>query len=188
MSWLPLHDPQEAPEGSRPLLRKAEDAFGFAPNLTRVLAGAPTALEAYLTIGGIFDRTSFSPREQQTVLLSVSFENGCGYCVAAHSAIGHMKGLTPEEVAALRSGNALADPRLEALSRFTRAVVRERGWPSGDEVRAFFSAGFDRGNVLEVLVGVAMKTLSNYTNHLADTPLDGAFAAFALEGGEARIG
>ncbi len=188
MSQLPVHDPQHAPEGSRPLLEAAEEAFGFAPNLTRVLAGAPTALEAYLTLGGIFDRTSLSPREQQAVLLSVSFENRCGYCLAAHSAVGRMKGLSPEEVEALRSGSEIPDPRLDALSRITRAVVRERGWPSPEDVDAFLAAGFDRSHLLEVLVGVTMKTLSNYTNHLADTPLDNAFAAFAWEGDEARVG
>jgi uncharacterized peroxidase-related enzyme len=173
---LQLHDAETAPQGSRELLEKVNAAFGFTPNLTRVLAGAPAALEAYLTVGGIFDTTSLSPQEQETVLLSVSFENECGYCMAAHSVVGKMKGLSDEAVEALRSGERLADPTLDAVSRFSRAVVRERGRPSAAEVQAFFDAGFTQQNLLEVLVGVTMKTLSNYTNNLAETPLDDAFA------------
>jgi len=179
MSEFQLHDAQSAPQGSGELLEKVNEAFGFTPNLTRVLAGAPAALKAYLTAGEIFDSTSLSPREQETVLLSVSFENGCGYCMAAHSAVGLMKGLSEEVVVALRTGERLSDPQLDAVSRFTRAVVRERGKPSARELQGFLDAGYTRQHVLEVLVGVTMKTLSNYINHLADTPLDDAFAEHA---------
>jgi uncharacterized peroxidase-related enzyme len=187
MSTLKLHDAQTAPEGSAELLEQVNDAFGFTPNLTRVLAGAPAALKAYLTVGEIFGSTSFTPQEQETVLLSVSFENGCEYCMAAHSAVGRMKGLPEDAVAALRSGDPLRDTRLNALSRFTRAVVRERGWPSADDVQAFLDAGFTPQNLLEVLVGVTMKTLSNYTNNLADTPLDEAFAKHAWQAGSDAV-
>jgi len=181
MSDFQLHDAQNAPPGSGELLDKVNESFGFTPNLTRVLAGAPAALRAYLTLGETFDGTSLSPREQQAVLLSVSFENGCAYCIAAHSMVGRMKGLSEGEVEALRTGEPLSDPQLNAVSRFTRAVVRERGSASADEVKGFLDAGFTRQSILEVLVGVTMKTLSNYTNHLADTPLDDAFAEHAWE-------
>ena len=123
--------------------------------------------------------------EKETVILSVSFENRCGYCMAARTAGGKGKGLSEEAVEALRSGERLPDPRLDAVSRFSRAVVRERGRPSAEEVQAFLDAGFTRQNLLEVLVGVSFKTLSNYTNNLADTPLDDAFAKHAWEGREA---
>jgi AhpD family alkylhydroperoxidase len=179
---LKLHDAHDTPEGSAELPEKVKAAFGFTPNLTRVLAGAPAALKAYLTVGEIFASTSLTPQEQETVLLSVSFENGCGYCMAAHSAVGRLKGLPEDAVAALRSGDPLPDTRLNALSRFTRAVVRERGWPSADEEQAFLGAGFTPQNLLEVLVGVTMKTLSNYANNVADTTLDEAFAKHAWQG------
>jgi AhpD family alkylhydroperoxidase len=161
--------------------------LGSTPTLPCSLAGAPAALKAYLTVGEIFGSTSFTPQEQETVLLSVSFENGCEYCMAAHSAVGRMKGLPEDAVAALRSGDPLRDTRLNALSRFTRAVVRERGWPSADDVQAFLDAGFTPQNLLEVLVGVTMKTLSNYTNNLADTPLDEAFAKHAWQAGSDAV-
>jgi AhpD family alkylhydroperoxidase len=176
---LQLHDAETAPQGSRELLEKVNAAFGFTPNLTRVLAGAPAALNGYLSMGEIFGNTSLTPQEQETVILSVSFENECGYCMAAHSAGGKGKGLSDEAVAALRSGERLPDPKLDAVSRFSRAVVRERGRPSAEEVQAFLDAGFTQQNLLEVLVGVSFKTLSNYTNNLADTPLDDAFAKHA---------
>lgn len=176
-----LHTEANAPEGSGPLLEKVREKFGFAPNLTRVLAEAPATLEAYLTLGGLVERTSLSAHEQEVVILSTSFENGCEYCMAAHTAVAGMKKLPSEVVAALRSGTELPDARLNALSQFTREVVRERGRVSPDGIRAFLSAGFERRHVLEVLVAVTMKTLSNYTNHLAETPLDEAFAPHAWD-------
>ena len=90
-------------------------------------------------------------------------------------------GESEAELEALRDGSPLADPKLEALRAFASAVVQELGWVSEEEVDGFLAAGFEREQVLDVVVGVAYKTLSNYTNHLAGTPLDSAFAAFAWE-------
>jgi AhpD family alkylhydroperoxidase len=124
-----------------------------------------------------FEGSSFSPVEKQVVLLTVSFENECRYCVAAHSTIAEMSQLPPEVVEALRDGSEIADSKLEALRRLTREVVRKRGWIEGGELDAFFAAGFSRAQFLELVVGVTQKTLSNYINHVAHTPVDEAFAA-----------
>jgi uncharacterized peroxidase-related enzyme len=151
--------------------------MGFAPNLVRVLANAPAAAHAYLDLGARFRETSLSPVEQQVVLLAVSFANGCDYCMAAHSTAAVRVGVGAEDLAALRDGTALADERLDALRDLTRALVEDRGRVPDGTLQRFLDAGYSRTNVLEVLLGVAMKTLSNYTNHVADTPLDDVFEA-----------
>lgn len=115
--------------------------------------------------------------EQQVVLIATSAENRCEYCVAVHSAVAGMVAMPAEALAALRTGRDPEDPRLGALARFARHVVDERGWVDVGELDAFLAAGFTEGQVLEVVTGVALKTLSNYANHIAGTPLDAAFAS-----------
>ena len=176
MSIFSIHTKETAPEASRPILDGAGRSFGFVPNLLGGLAEAPAALEGVVTLSGIFDKTSFTPTERQVVLISVSVENGCAYCVAAHSTVAGMHKVPEDVIAALRDGRPIADPRLEALRRFTVAVVQKRGFTTHDEVQDFIAAGFDRGQALEVVLGVALKTLANYANHLVDTPIDAAFA------------
>ncbi len=123
----------------------------------------------------IFERSSLSDAEKQTVLLSASFVNECDYCMAAHSAHAGMKKVPADIIEALRSGTTLPDAKLEALAALTRSVVETRGWPSEAAQQAFFAAGYGTREYLEVIVGVTVKTLSNYVNHAADTPLDAAF-------------
>lgn len=175
MAEFPLHDVESAPEAARPILEGAEEAFGFVPNLLRVMAEAPPLLEAYTTLNEILERTSLTPPERQVLLLSVSAENGCEYCVPAHSALAARAGVPEETVEAIREGRPATDARLEALRRFTQAVVRDRGHPSEEEIDRFRDAGYTRANVLEVVLGVGIKTMSNYTNHLAGTPVDEPF-------------
>jgi len=173
-----IHTEGKAPEGSRSMLKSVQEEYGFIPNLMGVLAEAPAALESYLALGQAFGKTSFTSVEQQVLLLTVSRFNGCTYCMAAHSAAAKVSGMKDETLEALRGGGELPDPRLEALRRFTVTVQETRGEPSREALEAFAAQGFTRAQVLEVLVGVAMKTLSNYTNHLANTPLDDAFDDF----------
>ncbi|MGE0554075.1 MAG: carboxymuconolactone decarboxylase family protein [Gemmatimonadales bacterium] len=178
MTHFPVHTQDTAPERSRPILAQVEKAFGFVPNLAGMLAEAPAALEGYLAVAAAFGKSSLSKVEQQVVLLATSVENGCRYCVAAHSMIAAGEGMPEGTVTALRSKAPLAEARLETLRRFTVAVVRNRGWVA-DELGAFLEAGFTRANALEVITGVTQKTLSNYANHLAETPVDAAFEPHA---------
>lgn len=177
MSEFTVHTIESAPEASRPILEKARKTLGFVPNLYGVMAESPAMLEAYATVGGIFDRSTFNATERQVVLLTTIFENECDYCMAAHTTIAGMQRVPEDVVQALRQGDPIPDARLEALSAFTRTVVRERGWASETDVQAFQDAGFTRGQVLEVILGVGMKILSNYANHIAKTPVDRAFQA-----------
>ena len=167
-----LHDTDSAPAEARERLAGAEQAMGFVPNLFAHMAEAPASLEAYQTLDGLFAKTSLSAVEREVVLLSVSVENRCHFCVAAHSGRAKQAGMDDNVLAALRAGAQLPDGRLAALAGFTRSVVRERGWAGNEAVAAFLEAGFTRAQVLEVVLGVSLKTLSNYANHLTGTPLN----------------
>lgn len=180
MSHFPVHTIESAPAGSQPLLTAAKSNFGFVPNLLGMLSEAPAALEGYLGIAGAFQKSSLTPVEQQVVLLTVSVTNRCHYCVAAHTAIAWGAKVPGEVIEALRDGRPIPDARLEALRRFTETVVQSRGW-AADGLADFYAAGFSRAQVLEVVTGVAQKTLSNYANHLAKTPVDAAFAKAAWD-------
>lgn len=173
-----VHDPSTAPADSRPFVEGAQERFGFVPNLIGVFADSPQAIEAYLTVGKLFESTSFSPIEQNVVLLSVSAANSCDYCMAVHTAIANMANVPQDVIEALRSGKPIADPKLQALRAFTQDMTLSRGRPNQESLDAFYSAGYTRRNALEVNLGITMKTLSNYTNHLAETPLDEQFQSF----------
>lgn len=171
-----VHTPDSAPEGAQDILNGAKQKYGFVPNLLGVMSEAPALTKAYATLGGIFDETSFSPSERQVVLLTVSHDNGCEYCVAAHSVIAGMQKVPDEVISAIRDDSPLPDEKLEALRQFTSKVVTSQGWPEEADVKAFLDAGYGKQQILEVVLGIGFKILSNYTNHIADTPLDEAFS------------
>lgn len=179
MTDFPDHTRETAPASAQPTLDAAQKTYGMIPNLFRKMAEAPAALDGYWHLARAFDGSSFSPIEQQVVLIAASVRNECTYCVAVHSSLADMARAPEAVVEALRTGKPVPDARLEALRRFTEAVVDQRGWVPPETVQAFLDAGFNRGQVLEVILGVGLKTLSNYTNHLAQTELDDAFKARA---------
>ncbi len=181
MTGFPTHTLESAPATAKPILEGAQKALGFVPNLYATMAEAPALLEAYTTIGGIFDKSDLSATERQVILLTVSFENDCSYCVAAHTTIAGMQKVEADVVTALRDGIALADPKLEALRTYVRRVVEAKGWADAAELQALLDAGYTRQTALEVVLGVGMKTMSNYANHIASTPLDAAFEPAAWE-------
>jgi AhpD family alkylhydroperoxidase len=111
------------------------------------------------------------------VLLTISRENGCTYCMGAHSFLAdNMSGVPKPVTDALRDGKPIPDERLASLSQFTRVMFTTRGRPSPDDVQDFLRAGFSERQVLEIILALAVKTLSNYSNHVFHTPLDDAFA------------
>ena len=164
-----------APEEARELLEQAEENYGFVPNILGVMANAPALLEGYMTLNGIFEKTSFSAAEKQIVLLGAATENECGYCTTAHTAIAKMQDVDDDVLEAVEKGEKIPDERLDALFDFTRSMVEKRGHPSDDDLEAFFDAGFSETQVQEVILGVGLKTLSNYNNHVAETPVDEQF-------------
>jgi len=174
-----VHTIDTAKEAAKETLSGVQKSFGFIPNMLAIMAGAPPVLKAYLTAGALFDETSFSATERQVVMLTTSYENDCEYCVGAHTAISGMQKVPGEIVQAIRAGTPIADRKLEALRRFTSAVVTSRGKPPHNEVTEFHQAGYSQDQALEVAFGVGFKTIANYANKIAATPLDGGFAKVA---------
>ena len=165
------------PEESKPILESVKKKFGFLPNLMKVFAQSPVALKSYLAVADFFDSSTLTPAERQLVLLSVSHENKCHYCTAVHSTIAkHMVKVDGKLVEELRSGKPITNPKYDALVTFTKLLVAERGLVSEDAAQKFLKAGYTRQNILEVVTAIGLKTISNYVNHLAHTPIDEAFA------------
>ncbi len=176
---FPLHTRDRAPEDAKGVLAAMRNKFGFDLNLFAKMATSSKALKAYTGVNEIFARSSFSPLEQQVVLLTVSQYHRCHYCVAAH-ATGSLKNGLPEDVIkAVAGGTAIADDKLEALRQFTHKMVDQRGCLHEGELEVFLAAGYTPEQALEVVTGIALKTLSNYANHLMETPLDEPFKANA---------
>ena len=167
-----LHDSTSAPPASTEMLNGVQKSWGFVPNLHRILAESPAALEAYTTLWGIAEKTGFTPQERNLVYLAIIYENECTYCMAGHSNLSRMAKLPNETIAAVREGRPIADPKLEALRQFAAKLTRQRGVVSGADIAAFKAAGYDNRAILDVLVLAATKLISNYANHFADTPYD----------------
>ena len=171
---------ETAPEKSRALLEKIQKSFRFIPNLFGVFANSPVLLEGYLGMESVFDKGTLSAVERSIVLLAASVENNCGYCTAAHSTVLKAFLHVPSEiVSAVRSYLPLPDPKLNSLVTLTREIVSKRGHVEEHTIENFLAAGYRKDQVLEVLMGIALKTVSNYLDHIAPTELDRAFQAEA---------
>ncbi len=180
ISLLPPVTVETAPEQSRPILENVKKSFKFIPNLFGVFANSPTMLEGYVGLEKVFGAGTFSPVERQIILLSASVENRCDYCIAAHSTLLKAFLHVPAEVvSAVRSNEPVSDLKLAALIALTKEIVTERGHVSAQVMDNFLAAGYQKNQVLEVLVGVALKTMSNYLDHISPTELDPAFQAEA---------
>lgn len=167
-----VHDTVTAPAASADILNDVQKTWSFIPNLQGILAESPAALEAYATLWGAAEKTSFTPVERNIAYLSIIYENECTYCMAGHTNLSRMAKVSDDAITAVREGRPIADTRLEALHRFAALVTRNRGMVSQAEVEAFKKAGYTNQSVLDMLVLAATKLISNYTNHLAQTPLD----------------
>lgn len=167
---------ETAPEKSRPFLEKVQKTFKSIPNLYATFANSPALLEGYLGLEGVFEKTSLNAVERHVVLLAASVENNCKYCTAAHSTV--LKAFlhaSAEVVTAVRSNQPLSDPKLNALVTLTKEIVSERGHVRTQTIENFVSAGYKKDQVLEVLIGVALKTMSNYVDHISPNELDQPF-------------
>ena len=182
MTDFQLHDETTAPEASQELLAKSKKQNGMIPALHATMAEAPGLLAAYQQVHELFVGSSLDKDEITVVWQSINVEHACHYCVPAHTAIA--KGMKVDDAItdALRDGTELPNEHLEALRTFTLAVVRERGAVDDTAVQTFLDAGFTKRQVLEVVLGVSQKIMSNYTNHLAQTPVDEPFQKFAWNG------
>ncbi len=165
----------------REVLETAKARVGFVPNMYANMVNEPGVLETYLFGYQRFrEEAGFSPPEQEVVFLAISRENGCTYCMGAHSMLAAKKSGVPEEVlAAIREEREIPEPKLRALYAFARTLVRKRGLVGEADVRPFLEAGYGERQILGIVLAAAVKTLSNWTNHLFHTGLDPVFAPFA---------
>ncbi|SCA56524.1 conserved hypothetical protein [Candidatus Terasakiella magnetica] len=181
MTEFTLHTEETAPEESKPMLVEAQKRFGMLPGIHSVMAEAPTVYHAYNILHEDFVNSSFNEEELTVVWQTINVEHECHYCVPAHTGIAHMMKVDNAITEALRNETPLPTTKLDALREFTLSVVRERGNVGKDKVQAFLDAGYTQRQVLEVVLGLSQKVMSNYINHLADTPVDKAFEKFAWE-------
>ncbi|UBV44588.1 carboxymuconolactone decarboxylase family protein (plasmid) [Deinococcus taeanensis] len=170
----PPVDPEHATPEARAVL---EWAKGRVPNMYLMMARQPAVLDTDLYGYEPFRKgAGFTPVEQEVVFLTLSVENGCEYCAGAHSFLADHVSNAPGDVTdAIRDGRPIAEPKLEALWAFTRAMHDTRGRPSQADAEAFLNAGYREEHILGIILGLAVKTISNYTSHVSDTPLDVTF-------------
>lgn len=179
MSVFTKHTTETAPQGAAEVLAKVQERYGFIPNLAAFVAESPVTLGALLGLVKAFDETSFSPQEQQIVLLTVSLTNGCAYCKTVHTALSRQSGLDDATLQALLNFDPLPDSKQNALRDFAQSVAQQRGHLDEGTVEAFLQAGYSKAQVFEVVLGVSMKTLTNYSNHLAGAEPNAEFLAMA---------
>jgi alkylhydroperoxidase family enzyme len=174
-----VHDQNSAPTESKLLLEKVKGAAGIIPGLHAVLAESPEALNAYIEIGKLFGKSSLSNEEKTVVWQTINVEHECNFCVPAHTMMAKLMKVDEKITDALRNEKPLPTTKLEMLRIFTLILLRNRGKASDEDVSAFIDAGFTQKNILEVIVGISQKVMSNYTNYIAKTPLNKQFQEFA---------
>lgn len=181
MNKFTLHTLESAPKKSQEMLKSAEKQMGAIPNLYAVMAESPEIYQGYNTLHSLFTETSFDDEELTVVWQTINVEHECHYCVPAHSAIANSMKVDSTITEALRNETTLPTDKLEALRDFTLAMVRERGEVSDDTLNAFYQAGYSQKQVLEIILGLSQKVISNYVNHVAKTPIDAMFKDFSWE-------
>jgi len=175
MTEFTIHDETTAPEDIQDFLVQTKKRNGFIPNLHAIMSEAPGLLKGYRELNDLFLKSSFNRDEITVIWQTVNVENNC------HSMVAKSMKIDEEITESLRNETPFSDPKLEALRTFTLQMVRKHGVLGDQDVKAFLDAGYTNRNMLEVILGVAMKTMSNYTNHLAQTPLDIPFQSAAWE-------
>lgn len=162
----------DTPEASRPLLAAVKKQLGVVPNLFRLVANSPAALEGYLGLSGALNKGALPAPTRERIALAVAEINGCSYCLSAHTYLGkNVAKLDDAEITANRSGASM-DPKADAAVRFAAKVARERGHVSEDDLRAVKLAGYDDAQIIEIVLHVALNTWTNYINEVAKTDID----------------
>ncbi len=178
MSNLKVHSLETAPAASRPILEGAMATLGFIPNLFAVMSESPVTLEAYQQLSSLFQQTSFNEEELTVIWQTINIEHGCHYCVPAHAAIADMMNVDPNITEALRNNEAMPTDNLQVLHITAQLLVRKRGMLNESELQVFYAVGYTQKHLLELVLGVAQKVMSNYINHLVDTPIDEVFSSY----------
>jgi len=164
-------NPETATGERKELFNAVEKKIGFIPNLIKVFGNSPATLKSYLSLGELSASGNFSNKYREQLALAIAEENSCNYCLSAHSAIGKMNGLSPEQIEQSRQGLSL-DPKEKAGLQFAQEITRTRGQISSESIAAFKQAGNNDEDALEIILNVVSNTLTNYVNHIAETEVD----------------
>ena len=180
---LPAKKIEDADPQAREVLEQTQAKMGMVPNMYGVMANSPAMLQSYAQGYALFrENSGFTPAEQEVVFLTISRENECHYCMAAHSFVADNISKVPMEVTdAIRNDDAIADRKIAGLRHFTRTMVVSRGHPNQDDVSAFVQVGYSESHILDIILAISVKTISNYANHVFDTPVDAAFKGRSWE-------
>lgn len=179
MTQFKIHDSDTAPAGARPHLQQIQKILGFIPNVHGVIGNSAVSTEAMAALQGAVSKSGFSATEQQIIQIATSTVNECSYCVAGHTAFSVAQGIPDAIIAAVRSGNPLADRKLEALRRFTVAIVQQRGHVTSSETDRFLESGYSHAQVIELITVIVMKLFANLVSITTNIPLDEAFQPYA---------
>lgn len=160
----------EVSETNQSLFDNLQKGLGFVPNLYAYFAKSETALGDYLTLQN--RKSSLRAKEREVINLVTSQINGCRYCQSAHTVIGKMNGFTDEQILEIRKGTASFDSKLDALAKFTASVVTNRGKATEESKNNFFAAGYTETNLIDVVIVVGDKIISNYIHNLTEFEID----------------
>jgi uncharacterized peroxidase-related enzyme len=170
MSTFNVPHRAEVSEKNKTIFDKLEKGVGFVPNLFATYAHSENALENYLTLSNA--KTSLTAKQKEVVNLAVSQVNNCIYCLSAHTAIGKMNGFTDAQIIELRAGSASFDTKLDALARLARNLTENRGASEDIVLENFFNTGWTKENLVDTIVLVGDKTISNYLHKTTKVPVD----------------
>ncbi len=175
MSNFTIHETQNSVGARKAAMEKIETLYVSMPNVLGAMAESPAALNAYHGLASAMATTTFTPTERHVVWFTINLEHGCHYCMSAHTPHAIQENVPEDVITTARSGGQYSDAKLEALRKFTLAMVRERGWVAPEQIDAFLTAGFTRENVFEIIAAIAHKVMTNYTNHIVEPELDERF-------------
>lgn len=171
MQRIPQLDPASASKDVAATLGAVKAQLGMVPNIFKTMAQAPAVLNGYLALSSAIGAGKLSPALREQIALVTAGANCCDYCASAHSALGKMAGLTPDEIKRNLAGDA-SDPKAKAAIAFARKIVVDRGVVSAADIAAVTAAGFSNEELLEILGNVVANIFTNYFNHLAGTIID----------------
>jgi uncharacterized peroxidase-related enzyme len=172
MSRIAIPAPDRTPADSLPLLDAVNKQLGVVPNLMKLVGNSPAALEGYLSLNGALGKGTLGTKTGERIALAVAELNGCSYCLSAHSYLGsNLAQLDPAELDANRRGTS-SDPKAAAAVRFATQIVNARGHVTDAELAAVHAAGYSSAEIIEIILHVALNTLTNYVNEVAKTDID----------------
>ena len=170
MSTFQVPKREEVSGNNQAIFDNLEKALGFVPNLYATYAHSENALQNYLSLSGA--KTSLTAKQKEVVNLAVSQVNNCLYCLSAHTAIGKLNGFSDDQILELRGGQATFDAKLDALARLAKNITENRGVTDKEILENFFNNGWTKENLVDTIVLVGDKTISNYLHSTTDVPID----------------